>query len=75
MSGLATDLLQLHEAHRYGKRGTDKSPISVGTILLVHDDKPCGFWSITMGCDKDGSVRGAYVRITSGKDRLRVIKL
>ena len=37
-------LLELCEAHRCGKRSTDKLPISVGTIMLVHDDKPHGFW-------------------------------
>ena len=67
-------LLELREGHRYGKRSTDKSPISVGTIVLVHDDKPRGFWRTArvnqLITGKDGLVRGAVVRITSGKDRV-----
>ena len=64
----------MREAHRYGKKGTDKSPISVGNIVLVHDDKPHGFWRLAkvnqLLTGKDGLVRGAVVRITSGKDRV-----
>ena len=39
--------MEFCEAHRYGRKTTDKSPILVGAIVLVHDDKPCGFLRIT----------------------------
>ena len=64
----------MQEAHRYGKKGTDNSPILVGNIVLVHDDKPRGFWRLAkvsqLLTGKDGLVRGAVVRIMSGKDRV-----
>ena len=67
-------LLELREAHRYGKRNTDKSPIWVGTIVLVHDDKPHGFWKTArvnrLLTGKDGLMRGAVVMIASGRDRV-----
>ena len=67
-------LLELREAHRCGKKSTDKSPISVGTIVLVHDDKPRGFWRTArvnqLLTSKGGLMRGAVVRITSGRDQV-----
>ena len=66
--------MELCGAHRYGKRSADKSPISVGTIVLVHDDKPRGFWRTArvnqLLNGEVGLVRGAVVRITSGRDRV-----
>ena len=66
-------LLELREAHRYGKKGTAISPISVGSIVLVHDEKPRRFWRLAkvnqLLTGKDGLVRGAVVKVTSGKDK------
>ena len=66
-------LLELREAHRYGRKGTAISPISVGSIVLVHDEKPRGFWRLAkvnqLLTGKDGLVRGAVVKVTSGKDK------
>ena len=63
-------LLELREAHRYGKKGTAISPISVGSIVLVHDERPRGFWRLAkvnqLLTGKDGLVRGAVVK---GKDK------
>ena len=66
--------MELCEADCYGKGGTDESPISVGTIVLIYVlvHKPCGFWRTArvnqLLTDKDGLVRGDVVRITSGRD-------
>ena len=42
--------------------------------MLVHDDKPNGFWRLTkvnhLLTGKDELVRDAVVRITSGKDQV-----
>ena len=66
-------LLELREAHRYRKKGTAISPISVGSIVLVHDEKPRRFWRLAkmnqLLTGKDGLVRGAVVKVTSGKDK------
>ena len=63
----------MREAHRYGKRDTAISFILVGSIVLVHDEKLRGFWRLAkvnqLLTGKDGLVRGAVVKVTSGKDK------
>ena len=31
-------LLELRDAHRYGNKSSETSPLSVGDVVLVHDD-------------------------------------
>ena len=62
-------LLELQNAHRYHKGTSQENQVSVGDIVVVHDDLPRGFWKL--GCVKkllsgrDGTVRGATVRVTT----------
>ena len=65
-------LLEMHEVHHCGKEVADEPTISFGNVVLVHDDKPYGFWRIAninqLLIGKDGLVRGVVVRIISEKD-------
>ena len=67
-------LLELRDAHRYGTKTSKASPVSVGDVVLIHDDnKPRGFWRL--GCVKnlingsDGHIRGAILTATSPGER------
>ena len=64
-------LTELHEAHWRTRPNTSQPPISVGDVVVIHDeDLPRGFWrfgkveDLIMG--RDGEVRGATVRLSSG---------
>ena len=70
-------LLELRNAHRYHKGTSQENQVSVGDIVVVHDDLPRGFWKL--GCvekllsGRDGTVRGATVRVTTnGKCTLSI---
>ena len=62
-------LLELRNAHRYHKGTSQETQVSVGDIVVVHDDLPRGFWKL--GCvekllpGRDGTVRGATVCVTT----------
>ena len=62
-------LLELREAHRCNQGSETITPISVGNIVLLHDDGPRGFWKLakieTLITGKDGQVRGAVIRVPS----------
>lgn len=64
-------LLELREAHRYTSSNSGASAVSIGDIVLVHDDKPRGFWRLAriknVITGKDGQIRGAILRVSSEK--------
>ena len=63
-------LVELRESH---KRNVTESvsDISIGDIVLIHDDTPRGLWKLglieKMIIGRDGHTRGAIVRIKGGK--------
>ena len=72
-------LLELRNAHRYGERTSDTSPLSVGDVVLVHDDnQPRGFWRLA--CVKsliegnDGHTRGAILTVISPGEKRITLK-
>ena len=71
-------LLELREAHRYSSSGAKADAISIGEIVLVHDDKPRGFWKLArveeVITGQDGNVRGAVVRVSSEKGRSTMLR-
>ena len=63
-------LLELRESHRHHHLGKSCSSISIGDIVIVHDqDHPRGFWKVAkverMLLGKDGHVRGAVLTVAS----------
>jgi hypothetical protein len=64
--GMSSHLLELRESHRYSSGGYSEKSISIGDIVVVHNDnEPRGFWKladlIIMG--RDGQVQGATLRV------------
>lgn len=70
-------LLELRDAHRNANRGrVPCSSVSVGDMVVVHDASlPRGFWKLGKIKEvipgRDGRVRGAVVRLSSGSVVLR----
>ena len=63
-------LLELREAHQYSSGNSDAcSAVSIGDIVLVHDDKPRGFWRLArienVITGRDGQIRRAILRVAS----------
>ena len=72
-------LLELRESHRYQGMNSIASPISIGDVVLVHDEgKARGFWKLARVEDlvtgRDGLVRGAVLRVASRKGRATVLR-
>jgi len=72
-------LIELREAHRFGKTGSKKAQISVNDLVVVHDEnQPRGFWrlakveNVIVGID--GEVRGATVRVSSRDGNVTVLQ-
>ena len=63
-------LLELRENHRYSS-GKTQDQVSVGDVVIIHDDLPRGMWRLGVITEKikgeDNAVRGAIVRIKSGR--------
>lgn len=62
--------MELRDSHRYGDKTFDTVSVSVGGVVLVHDDsKPRGFWKLAHTDDliigRDGQTRGAILRVAS----------
>lgn len=70
-------LVELREAHRQAYRNkTQPSSVVVGDMVIVHDEKlPRGFWKVgkieEVIPGRDGRVRGATIRLSSGTGVLR----
>ena len=62
-------LLELRESHRRSQgHGTIK--ISIGDVVIIHDDTPRGMWRLGLVeklQGRDGECRGAIVRVKSGQ--------
>ena len=72
-------LIELREAHRFGKPGSREALIAVNDLVVVHDEnQPRGFWrlakveSTIVGVD--GKVRGANVRVSSRDGNVTVLQ-
>ena len=63
-------LLELRESHRKLHK-SNPDTVSVGDVIIVHDDGPRGFWRLgiieKLIKGKDSQVRGAVVRVKSGQ--------
>ena len=69
----------MRDAHRHGERTSETSPLSVGDVVLVHDDnQPRGFWRLA--CVKsliygsDGHTRGAILTVISPGEKRITLK-
>ncbi len=66
-------LLELRDHHRYNTGKSDAEPVSKGDVVLVHDDKPRGFWRLARVLEtvagRDGRIRGAVLRVSSPTGR------
>ena len=60
----------MRENHRYSS-GKTQDQVSVGDVVIIHDDLPRGMWRLGVITEKikgvDNAVRGAIVRIKSGR--------
>ena len=72
-------LAELRESHRYVKKSRGTTQLSVGDIVVIHDDsKRRGFWNLgkverTLP-GRDGQVRGAVVRVYTGGKRSKLFQ-
>ena len=72
-------LAELRDSHRYGGKSSDATLVSVGDIVLVHDDsKPRGSWKLArieeVIIGRDGRTRGAVLRVASASRRGTVLQ-
>ena len=58
-------LLELREAHRSNQKGSTPTSVSVSDIVLLHDDRPRGFWKLAriekLISERDEQIRGAII--------------
>ena len=63
-------LIELRESHRRSHR-VDADIVSVGDVVIVHDDTPRGLWRLgiieRLIKGRDSQVRGAVVRVKPGQ--------
>ena len=63
-------LLELRENHQYSS-GKTQDQVSVGDVVIIHDDLPRGMWRLGVITEKikggDNAVRGMIVCIKSGR--------
>ena len=73
-------LLELRSAHRHDRGKEDASPVSVGDLVVIHDDnQPRGFWKLgkveQVMTGRDGLARGAVVRVANkGRQATRLTR-
>lgn len=65
-------LLELRNSHNLTKRDQSGRKISVGDVVVIHDDnQPRGLWRLGLVLElivgRDGYVRGAKVRVSAGE--------
>ena len=60
-------LLELREAHRHGSNESRAETISVGDVVVVHEDAPRPLWKLAkvyeLVTGRDGHNRGAIIRV------------
>ena len=64
-------LSELREAHRHRRKTSDTEAISIGDVVLIHDEgKARGFWKLgrvlRLVTGRDGHTRGAVLKIAAG---------
>lgn len=66
-------LLEVRGHHCYNTGKPDAKPVSKGDVVLVHDDKPRGFWRLARVLKTvtghDGRIRGAVLKVSSPTGR------
>ena len=72
-------LVELREAHRFNNGASTGIPIAVNDLVIVHNEnQPRGFWKIAKVegtiVGRDGKVRGATVRMSSGDGKTTVLQ-
>ena len=71
-------LLELRESHRYKLGHPEATPPAIGDIVLIHDDKPRGFWRLgrvkEVIVGRDGHIRGAVLRVSLGNGNTSILK-
>ena len=71
-------LTSLREYNSYHKKTSNKTAVSIGDVVLLHDNVPRNQWKIGVVTDvhkgKDGLVRSVSLRISSGSKLLRPIE-
>ena len=70
-------LLELRESHRYSASEPHAATITVGDIVLVHEDAPRALWRLAkveeLITGRDGHTRGAIIRV-SGKNHSKLFR-
>ena len=71
-------LIELRESHRRYRGNADGKQVSVGDVVVVHDDgQPRGFWRLgrveELLIGRDGRVRGAVLRVAT-KGRCSILR-
>jgi hypothetical protein len=70
-------LVELRECHRRLYKSSS-DVISVGDVVIIHDDSPRGFWKLGLVErlieGRDNEVRGAVVRVKSGQGASSFLK-
>ena len=65
-------LLELQDTHHCNESNSAAVHISVGDVVVVHDEKPRGFWKLARVEEiipgRDGQIRGAVVRVILGEN-------
>ena len=69
-------LIELRETHRHADHSRAPSTVSVGDIVIIHDEGlPRGFWKLgkveKLIAGRDSAVRGAVLRLSSGTGTLQ----
>ena len=67
-------LMEIRDSHQCSAKSTKPTPIAVRDIVVMHDEeRPRGFWRLARDIDlvtgTDGLVRGASIKVKSGKLR------
>ena len=64
--------MELRDTHHCNEPNSAAVHISVGDVVVVHDEKPRGFWKLARVEEvipgRDGQIRGAVVRVISGEN-------
>ena len=72
-------LIELRETHRHTSGTATRTQIAAGDLVMVHNEnQPRGFWKMakvqSLIVGKDGKVRGATLRVSSGSGKSTVLQ-